>query len=176
MTPNLIKSTLLSVSVHFFLLMPFFPPAPVSNPPRVDLAAGTSSVELEWVAAPEEDGEESVEEIRPGRALPDSWVEDVGVVRSAAEAGAVINPAPLYPRVARVQGWEGTTVIRVLVNPSGVVASARVAQGSGHSVLDGAALTAVRQWKFQPARRKGQAVASQVEVPIRFRLKDQDEQ
>ncbi|MBF0307572.1 MAG: energy transducer TonB, partial [Alphaproteobacteria bacterium] len=40
--------------------------------------------------------------------------------------------------------------------------------------LDGIAAEAVRNWRFAPARRGAQAVASVVEVPIRFSLTDRE--
>lgn len=172
MNPNLVKSVLFSVGIHLSVLMPLFRPAFVSNPPAVDFAAGMSAVELEWVEKPaaEEKGEGPEEKARAS-APREQWLEDPGVVRASAAPGAVVNPAPLYPRIARLQGWEGNVVIRALVSPSGAVASARVASSSGHTSLDSAALSVVERWKFRPARRKGRAVASQVEVPIIFQLK-----
>jgi len=186
MNPNLVKSALLSIGIHLSVLLPFFHTVFVSNPPAVDLAAGMSSVELEWVepsaasVVPKEPdvqdkGEEPEEAARRPASPLEQWLQDAGVVRPSNAPGAMLNPAPLYPRVARQQGWEGNVVIRALVSPSGAIASARVASSSGHTSLDGAALSAVEQWRFRPARRKGQAVASQVEVPITFKLKQRTE-
>lgn len=178
MNSNLVKSALFSLGLHLSVLMPFFHPIRVSSPPAVDLTAGTSSVELEWAEKQpaEEEAEEPAPEKMPARAASqEQWVADPGVVQ-ATSPGSAVNPAPLYPRIARLNGWEGTAVIRALVSPSGGVASAQAARSSGHTILDGAALAAVRQWKFQPARHKGQAVASQVEIPVTFRLKQQREE
>jgi protein TonB len=82
------------------------------------------------------------------------------------------NPPPDYPAVARRRGQEGLVLLAVLVNESGAPAEVRVAESSGSSVLDDAALDAVRRWSFVPARRGDLAIAAWVEVPVRFRLKD----
>jgi protein TonB len=42
---------------------------------------------------------------------------------------------------------------------------------SGHPLLIPAALDAVRQWAYQPAREKGRPVESQTNVEVRFALK-----
>jgi len=67
---------------------------------------------------------------------------------------------------------QGTVVLRVLVNPAGRAEELIVDQTSGASVLDQAALGAVRDWRFVPARRGADAIAHWVDVPVRFRLQD----
>jgi protein TonB len=44
-------------------------------------------------------------------------------------------------------------------------------RSSGHVVLDSSAVTAVKQWRFIPARRGDQAVGLWVNIPITFRLR-----
>lgn len=82
------------------------------------------------------------------------------------------NPRPTYPWRARVRGEEGVVLLSVLVNEQGGVSEVRVIASSGSSSLDEAATSAVKAWRFQPGRRGTQAVASRVQVPIRFRLED----
>ena len=172
MSPDLVKSALVSAGIHLSILAPFFGTGMAAAPPQVDLAAGMSSVELEWVEPSVEPAESAGRPTAPA----EEWVQDAGVLRAFAAPGAVANPSPLYPRVARQQGWEGTVIVQAWVDPSGAVASAQVNRSSGHTILDDAALAAVQQWRFRPARRNRQAVASRVEIPITFRLKRQTEQ
>jgi len=80
------------------------------------------------------------------------------------------NPRPAYPFAARRKGVEGRVVLRVSVLASGGVAGIAVERTSGSRLLDRAALDAVRRWRFSPATRLGQPVASTVRVPITFRL------
>jgi protein TonB len=62
-------------------------------------------------------------------------------------------------------------MLAVEVTADGRAGSVRLSQSSGFPVLDAAALQAVRRWTFDPARNLGMAVASQVEVPVRFDLR-----
>lgn len=77
---------------------------------------------------------------------------------------------PDYPPEAFRAGQEGTVVLRVDVDASGNPGNVDIVSRSGSRDLDRAAIEAVRKWKFRPAMQGGQAVASQVEVPIDFRM------
>lgn len=80
------------------------------------------------------------------------------------------NPPPPYPLMARHNGYQGTVLVRAEVSVGGDCLQARVEKSSGYAVLDQAALEAVKQWRFLPARRGDQTVAAWVEVPVTFRL------
>ena len=80
------------------------------------------------------------------------------------------NPAPRYPVESRRLREQGTVAIKVLVGPEGTVQELKLAESSGHSRLDKAALSAVRKWRFAPARQAGKPVAAWVIVPIPFVL------
>jgi protein TonB len=101
------------------------------------------------------------------RLLRDSTPE-TGSVRSKVRAGN--NPRPDYPRAAREAGWEGTTVLQVLVLPDGTAGSVTLHKTSGHAVLDEAALSAVRNWHFVPAMDGNFPIQSTVRLPVRFDL------
>ena len=79
---------------------------------------------------------------------------------------------PRYPRKARRAGWEGTTVLKVRVNPDGAPDRVTVDRTSGFDILDAAAVKAVRRWRFHPARRGIEALSSWVRVPVAFKLKE----
>ncbi|MDZ4737393.1 MAG: TonB family protein [Rhodospirillaceae bacterium] len=83
---------------------------------------------------------------------------------------ALSNLEPEYPWASRRAGEEGRILLRVEVSADGTVDSINVAESSGHRRLDEAALEAVRQWRFEPARVGEQAVATSVTVPVTFRL------
>jgi len=78
---------------------------------------------------------------------------------------------PSYPSAARRQGIQGTTVLAVHVLIDGRVGEVIVQESAGHSDLDQAAAGAVRQWRFEPARRGDEPVAMWVLLPIEFRLR-----
>lgn len=91
---------------------------------------------------------------------------------TGARATYLHSPRPRYPSVARHNGWEGLTILRVEVEATGQPVTVEVLQSSGHDVLDQAAVAAVRDWKFVPARAGDKPIISWLEVPIRFRLID----
>lgn len=80
------------------------------------------------------------------------------------------NPAPVYPAIARRSGDQGTVMLKVLVNPQGAPVRVELDQSSGSRPLDSAALDAVRNWRFVPARRGERNIEDWVRVPIVFRL------
>ena len=81
------------------------------------------------------------------------------------------NPPPVYPRMARRRGYEGTVLMEVLVSREGRVEAVRLLESSGHGVLDREATAAVKTWVFEPARRGEEEVDMWVKVPVRFKLK-----
>jgi TonB family protein len=82
---------------------------------------------------------------------------------------------PPYPLRAREMGWEGTVVLRVEVNPDGTVGGIAVYQASGYPVLDEAALTAVKRWRFVPPTDGAFTFSAVVDVPVRFDLREYGE-
>jgi protein TonB len=78
---------------------------------------------------------------------------------------------PPYPPRARALRIQGTTLLTVLVADDGRVTQVVVKESAGHPDLDQAAVDAVRQWRFEPARRGSDAVSMWVELPVDFRLR-----
>ena len=99
---------------------------------------------------------------------------------SPPSLGPTISAAPLpgngkppYPLSARRMGEQGRVMISVSLSASGTPESVSVTTSSGHAVLDEAAVNAIRGWRFRPAERNGQPVASMLNVPVTFRLEDE---
>ena len=80
------------------------------------------------------------------------------------------NPKPIYPKIAIRRGIEGDVSLRVMLTASGVVSSVTVEKPSGSELLDAAAVSAVKQWQFNPAMYQGEPAASVTTVPIEFKL------
>lgn len=78
---------------------------------------------------------------------------------------------PRWPRAAWLAGVEGRVVLRVVVSAEGLAKIVEVKETSGRDDFDDAALAAVRQWRFSPARRLGAPVEHAVLVPVRFSLR-----
>jgi protein TonB len=70
--------------------------------------------------------------------------------------------------MAREAHVDGLVVVAALVCEHGYVVDVRVA--TSIPMLDAAAVAAVRQWVFQPARRGLKAVPFWTDIPVRFSL------
>ncbi len=81
------------------------------------------------------------------------------------------NKKPPYPAIAKLRGYEGVTLLSVLVSAEGMVAELRIKHSSGHLSLDNAALQTVKNWLFTQATEGGRHVAMWVDIPIKFELK-----
>lgn len=86
------------------------------------------------------------------------------------DAAYLQNPPPVYPSSARRSGVQGKVLLTVNVTASGTAGNVAVASSSGHSLLDTAAMEAVRRWKFIPAKRGSEIVEAKVLVPVEFKL------
>src|SRR6266581_2702889 len=84
---------------------------------------------------------------------------------SSAKALATYAPRPQYPYEARSHHIMGSGVCVVDVDPgSGSVTSASMTQSIGNSILDNAAVSSFRQWRFKPG------TVSKVKIPITFTM------
>lgn len=77
---------------------------------------------------------------------------------------------PRYPMECRRKHEQGTVVLELTLNVDGGVATISIAQSSGSSRLDDAALQAVRKWRWAPTLRDGKPVMVRGEVEIPFVL------
>jgi len=75
---------------------------------------------------------------------------------------------PHYPEEARQQRIQGAVVLKALVGADGSVQELKVI--SGDPLLVQAATEAVRQWRFQPHRSKGQSTGFETRITINFLL------
>ncbi len=75
-----------------------------------------------------------------------------------------------YTDEARRRGITGDVVLEIIVRRDGSVGDVTVLQGRGAG-LDQRAVAAVRQWRFSPARRRGEPVDVIVEVAVEFTLR-----
>lgn len=56
---------------------------------------------------------------------------------------------PIYPELAIKDQVQGKVILQINVNEEGLVSDVRIT--AGHSLLNDAAITAVKQWKFIPS-------------------------
>jgi protein TonB len=80
------------------------------------------------------------------------------------------NQKPIYPNMSKRLGEQGTVVLRVLVKADGNAGEVEVKSSSSYPRLDQAAIEAVKQWRFNPAKIDGKAIDEWYQVPIPFKL------
>lgn len=74
--------------------------------------------------------------------------------------------APIYPAVAAQARISGTVILEATISSSGEVVNVTVLRSV--PLLDAAAVTAVRQWRYDPPRLNGTPVAVLLTVTVRF--------
>jgi protein TonB len=106
----------------------------------------------------------------PAPVAPPSPPAPAAVVPPNVRAAYANNPQPVYPSASRRLNEQGISRLRVLVGADGRVQNLELEKSSGFARLDAAAMTAVRDWKFAPARQGESAVPAWVLVPINWKL------
>ena len=96
-----------------------------------------------------------------------------GEAQAKTSIGVLRSTHPVYPRIAKKSGWEGTVLIRVTVEANGRASKVIVSRSSGHKVLDDAAMRAIRRWVFRPARDGNIPIRSVAVIPLKFSLSKQ---
>lgn len=74
-----------------------------------------------------------------------------------------------YPEEAKKRGVQGAVTLDLLIDGSGTVREVQLVQGPGFG-LNEAAITAARQFRFEPARMDNQTVAVRIRYVYRFVL------
>jgi serine/threonine-protein kinase len=108
------------------------------------------------------------------RDVPEDAGRPASPLRVGVDASAprqTRNVPATYPADAQAAGQQGTVDLELTIGPDGRVSAARVIKSVSKS-LDDAAVAAVRQWEFIPARRNGEAVSLIYPVSVSFRLAD----
>ena len=78
------------------------------------------------------------------------------------------NAPPAYPQEARATGKTGTVILKVIILHDGRVGDVEVMRGEEPFVS--AALRAVKNWTYEPARYKGQPITVYRIIQIPFKL------
>lgn len=111
---------------------------------------------------------------RPGAVLQGTDLPDVKPVATAA-TDSMPTPIemrnPVYPFELRKNKVEGVVTVEFVVGPDGTVRDAH-ALSAPDPLLAKAAVDAILQSQFRPARKDGHPVAARMRVPITFNLKD----
>jgi TonB family protein len=83
-------------------------------------------------------------------------------------------PEPEYPDDSRIRGEEGIVTLSVSVDRHGRGLGVEVVRSSGYGRLDRAAIDALEQARFLPAKEGGEPVPSVKKIAVRFSLKDSE--
>ncbi len=92
------------------------------------------------------------------------------ITQPSHEASYLANPKPQYPPMSKRLNETGTVLLRVFVTADGKADNVKLKKSSGYSRLDDAALNAVREWRFLPAKSNGKPIDYWYDVPINFQL------
>ena len=147
------------------------PPAPETPPPVAQVAAPVplvTLVERPAITAPAVI-EPVVMPVSPAPPAPPAarGPENMGDI----SARMISAKPPKFPIESRRAHEEGVVVLSVLLSTDGRVADISIASSSGSRRLDRAALEAVREWRWSPLMRDGNAVMVRGVVTIPFILK-----
>ncbi len=137
------------------------PEVHVPEPPRFDVLQMVEVVERPAPPPP------PAPKVQPSRA---PTPEARAIEPPRFDLAYLDNPAPAYPVFAKRAREQGVVMLRVRVDAAGTVEGVDIHKSSGFDRLDKAALAAVRQWRFVPARQGDRAVAGVALVPIHFEL------
>lgn len=91
--------------------------------------------------------------------------------------GQISDPAllhrvePIYPLAAVAARIQGVAILETIVDEEGRVTDVRVLR-SANTLLDGAAIAAVRQWRYTPVVLNGLPVKFVLTVTLTFRLEE----
>ncbi|MGH7995704.1 MAG: TonB family protein [Opitutaceae bacterium] len=106
-----------------------------------------------------------------------NWVKGLGEIFDISKLDqipvATVQVQPQYPFEMRRAGITGTVIVNFIVDTNGNVHDAYAASSTQRD-FEQSAVTAVSHWKFRPGRKGGRAVNSRMQVPIVFRLDNND--
>ncbi|MFL5485723.1 MAG: energy transducer TonB [Gemmatimonadaceae bacterium] len=79
-----------------------------------------------------------------------------------------------YPPALYAQKVQGNVTLRIFIDREGSIVSdsTRIAETSGFTALDSAAMKGSRELKFEPAKTMGQPVPVSILLPVYFRHPD----
>jgi protein TonB len=175
------RALLVSAGLHVLALaallglrLPALPDAP--QPARIEVLFGDTfpvpSAPTQAIPRPAQPGADAAPAApaSPAANEPGLRVErpDPTMIAARDVAG---NRGPAYPRAALLHHEQGTVLLRLFIDAEGSVTRVETLQSSGVAALDAAAVAALSRWRFLPAERAGQPVASYRDQPVSFVLK-----
>ena len=85
-----------------------------------------------------------------------------------SEGDLVHKIVPTYPPLARGARIQGVVVLQAMISKGGTIENLRLV--SGHPLLAGAAIEAVRQWRYRPYILNNEPVEVETQITVNFSL------
>ena len=105
----------------------------------------------------------------PGRSSPADAPPQI-VTPGMTPPVLVHRVEPEYPEAARAARLEGRAILQAVISAAGRVEEVVVLR-STNALFDAAAIDAVRQWEYEPARQGDRPVAVYFTIDVRFTLR-----
>jgi protein TonB len=94
-----------------------------------------------------------------------AWEEAPELIRST-------QVKPEYPPIARKAGVEGKVILQIVIDEQGNVLTADVVFSQPSGIFEEAAIKAIMQWKFKPAKQRDKPIKVRMAWPMEFSLKE----
>ncbi len=89
-------------------------------------------------------------------------------ISTMMEGNLIYKVQPIYPPLARSARIQGAVHLRAIISRSGTIENLQAMDG--HPMLVGAAIDAVRQWRYRPYVLNGDPVEVETQVTVNFSL------
>jgi periplasmic protein TonB len=90
------------------------------------------------------------------------------VSRGVSEGMLLTAIRPVYPAIAKAAGVQGSVVVEAVISRKGTIESLHLV--SGPLMLQGAAMDAIREARYQPYRLNGEPTEVQTVITVNFRM------
>lgn len=89
---------------------------------------------------------------------------------SLLEGSLIHRVQPVYPYPAKMAHVQGAVVLSAIINKAGSIENLQVL--SGHPLLVGAAVDAVRQWRYRPYILNTEPIEVETQITVKFTLSE----
>ena len=139
-------------------------PPPPPGTPSADLSSTAGGNPTSLFGSPTGSGDGPAVTVAPPKK-PSGPVRISGGVM----AGTILSKVqPVYPAIARSARLSGTVVLSAKISKTGAIQDLSVI--SGPAMLQGAAIDAVKQWRYKPYLLNGEATEVNTTVTVNFNL------
>jgi len=92
-------------------------------------------------------------------------------ISSGTMAGLMLaQVAPMYPPIAKAAHVQGVVILHAVISKSGIIEDLQVI--SGPPMLQGAAIDAVRNWRYRPYLLNGEPTEVQTTINVNFKFEE----